>query len=171
MLREALQYITCSPVMFVTLSWIFEVEKLHFFYREKLLCFLWNMRCEDGSFTMHEGGECDTRSVYCALAVSSITGILEHCGPKLFENTAQWIIRYLVRYSGFKYCYSIILYTVMYFHFYSNVPHGPPYQPEASCLLIFWYLHEEQEKFLVFPNSTLALNPTCVVKPTLESLY
>lgn len=62
----------------------------YFFFREKLLDFLWSLKQENGSFCMHVDGEIDIRGVYCALSVASLTNIIS---DKLCENTAEWIIR------------------------------------------------------------------------------
>jgi len=59
-------------------------------FREGLQRFIWSMRDADGSFSMHQGGECDMRGAYCALAVAKLTNIYK---PELFENTAEWIVR------------------------------------------------------------------------------
>jgi len=61
--------------------------------RNKLLEFLWKMRQDDGSFTMHEGGEADTRSVYCAASVAALTGLLDE-DVELFDNSVGWLVRY-----------------------------------------------------------------------------
>ncbi|XP_039249579.2 protein farnesyltransferase subunit beta-like [Styela clava] len=60
--------------------------------REKLLYFLFQMRQNDGSFTMHEGGESDTRSLYCAISVASLTGLDEIAGESLFAGSPQYIV-------------------------------------------------------------------------------
>lgn len=56
--------------------------------REKLYQFLLRMKQEDGSFRMHENGEIDVRSAYCALAVASMCNIMT---PELIKNTATWL--------------------------------------------------------------------------------
>ena len=38
--------------------------------RAKLVTWLSSLRNEDGSFTMHRGGEVDIRGVYCALSAA-----------------------------------------------------------------------------------------------------
>uniref|UniRef100_A0A1I7XPS5 Protein farnesyltransferase subunit beta n=1 Tax=Heterorhabditis bacteriophora TaxID=37862 RepID=A0A1I7XPS5_HETBA len=53
--------------------------------------FLLRMKKDDGSFTMHDGGEADMRGAYCALAVAAICGLLN---SKLKDGAAEWIIRY-----------------------------------------------------------------------------
>ncbi|KAL2098611.1 hypothetical protein ACEWY4_005091 [Coilia grayii] len=58
--------------------------------REKLLGFLYSLRQGDGSFQMHEGGEVDVRSIYCAASVASLTNIIT---PDLFEGTCDWVVR------------------------------------------------------------------------------
>ena len=58
------------------------------------------MRQSDGSFSMHEGGESDTRSLYCAVSVASLTGMLENVEDSLFVNSAQFIVRYVEIPSG-----------------------------------------------------------------------
>ena len=39
---------------------------------------------------MHRGGEVDIRGVYCAVAVASMTRIMDNT---LFDGTPAWIIR------------------------------------------------------------------------------
>uniref|UniRef100_A0A8C4QMA7 Protein farnesyltransferase subunit beta n=1 Tax=Eptatretus burgeri TaxID=7764 RepID=A0A8C4QMA7_EPTBU len=58
--------------------------------RHSLLRYLFRMCQSDGSFSMHEGGEVDIRSVYCAAVVASLTNIMEE---GLFERTADWVVR------------------------------------------------------------------------------
>ncbi|XP_061429535.1 protein farnesyltransferase subunit beta-like [Lethenteron reissneri] len=57
--------------------------------REKLQSFLYRIKQPNGDFCMHEGGETDVRSAYCAASVASLTYIME---PKLFEGTADWVV-------------------------------------------------------------------------------
>ena len=49
------------------------------------------MKQPDGSFTMHDDGEADTRSVYCAVSVAALTGLLEN-NEDLFAESPQWIV-------------------------------------------------------------------------------
>lgn len=42
---------------------------------------------------MHDGGEVDTRSLYCAVAVSSLTALDKLAGDSLFKDSAEWIVR------------------------------------------------------------------------------
>uniref|UniRef100_H2Z533 Protein farnesyltransferase subunit beta n=1 Tax=Ciona savignyi TaxID=51511 RepID=H2Z533_CIOSA len=60
--------------------------------RKSLLEFLWRMKQKDGSFTMHEGGEADTRSLYCAASVVALVGLVEKV-VDLFDNSPQWVVR------------------------------------------------------------------------------
>ncbi|GLG96877.1 Protein farnesyltransferase subunit beta [Gryllus bimaculatus] len=69
--------------------------------RETLRKFLWTVRCANGSFQMHVGGEEDIRGVYCALSVARLTNI--YC-DKLFENSAKWIISCQTYEGGFAGC-------------------------------------------------------------------
>ena len=46
----------------------------------------------DGSFSMHVGGEADTRSVYCALSIAKLTGIFDRL-QDVFSKSAEWIVR------------------------------------------------------------------------------
>ncbi|KAI8909080.1 farnesyltransferase, CAAX box, beta-like protein [Gorgonomyces haynaldii] len=55
---------------------------------QKLYQFLMKMKQEDGSFTMHEGGEIDVRGSYCALSVAALLGIST---PELEQNCASFI--------------------------------------------------------------------------------
>ena len=41
---------------------------------------------------MHDGGEVDIRGIYCALAISRLTGIYS---DELFANTEHWILWYV----------------------------------------------------------------------------
>ncbi|XP_076801762.1 protein farnesyltransferase subunit beta-like [Clavelina lepadiformis] len=59
--------------------------------RERLLEFLWRMRQKDGSFTMHDGGEADTRSVYCAVSAVTLCGLTDNLG-ELFTDSPQWLV-------------------------------------------------------------------------------
>ncbi|XP_014247001.1 protein farnesyltransferase subunit beta [Cimex lectularius] len=67
--------------------------------RAALTKFLWSLRVGDGSFYMHEGGEIDVRSVYCALTVAKILNIYS---DKLFENTVDWLVRCQSYEGGFS---------------------------------------------------------------------
>lgn len=50
------------------------------------------MKQPDGSFKLHRDGEIDIRGIYCALAVASITNILDE---ELAANAESWLIRYI----------------------------------------------------------------------------
>lgn len=54
--------------------------------------FLKEMKQPDGSFKLHRDGEIDIRGIYCALAVASITNILDE---ELAANAESWLIRYI----------------------------------------------------------------------------
>ncbi|OWB55417.1 hypothetical protein B5S28_g1289 [[Candida] boidinii] len=56
--------------------------------RMKVYKFLMARKKKDGSFSMHEDGEFDTRAVYCALCIASLLDILT---DELVENTAEWL--------------------------------------------------------------------------------
>lgn len=51
---------------------------------------LMQLKQPDGSFTMHVGGEVDTRAGYCALSVAALLNILT---PELAENAAEYITK------------------------------------------------------------------------------
>lgn len=59
--------------------------------RTALMGFLRRIQHKDGSFAMHDGGEADTRSVYCAASVAKLTGIFPLVRD-LFANSAEWIV-------------------------------------------------------------------------------
>ena len=61
-------------------------------YREKLIGFLKRRSNPDGSFSMHEGGEADTRSCYCAAVVAKMTCVFPSVAYA-FEKTAAWVSR------------------------------------------------------------------------------
>jgi protein farnesyltransferase subunit beta len=52
--------------------------------------FLMKMKLSNGSFAMHEDGECDMRAVYCAISVATLLNIIT---PDLITGTAEWIAR------------------------------------------------------------------------------
>lgn len=54
--------------------------------------YLWllQLKNEDGSFSMHVGGESDVRSTYCALVVASLLNLLT---PQIRKNAVQYIAR------------------------------------------------------------------------------
>jgi protein farnesyltransferase subunit beta len=56
--------------------------------RASLRVFLRRMKRPDGSFSMHDDGECDVRGVYTALAVASLTNLLD---DELRRGAAEWI--------------------------------------------------------------------------------
>ncbi|RWS28065.1 Protein farnesyltransferase subunit beta-like protein [Leptotrombidium deliense] len=66
--------------------------------RKSLLQFLSRMKQEDGSFTMHDDGECDIRGVYCAISVAYLCGIQSE---QLFKNTGTWIVSCQTYEGGF----------------------------------------------------------------------
>lgn len=60
--------------------------------RTSLRAFLVRMKQPDGAYTMHDDGEVDVRGAYIAIAVATLTGLLE--GPEAEEltaSTAEWI--------------------------------------------------------------------------------
>lgn len=59
--------------------------------RKALISFLRRMKNEDGSFSMHEGGEADTRSVYCAASVAKLTGIFPAV-QDIFMKSPEWLV-------------------------------------------------------------------------------
>lgn len=69
--------------------------------RKSLRSFLMSMRLSDGSFCMHEGGECDIRGAYCAATVARLTGIAT---AEMFDGTAEWIVRCQTYEGGFAGC-------------------------------------------------------------------
>ncbi len=56
--------------------------------RASLRVFLRRMKQPDGSFSMHDDGECDVRGVYTALAVASLTNLLD---DELRRGASEWI--------------------------------------------------------------------------------
>jgi prenyltransferase beta subunit len=44
----------------------------------------------DGSFVMHQGGEVDIRSVYCALSAACLTNVYSE---DIFEGSELWVVR------------------------------------------------------------------------------
>jgi len=66
--------------------------------RKALVTWMDRLRCPDGSFTMHEGGEIDIRGVYCALSVASLVNIYT---SELFHLTDEWLLRCQTYEGGF----------------------------------------------------------------------
>ena len=56
--------------------------------RTKLKAFLMSMRTPEGAFTMHHDGEIDVRGAYIAMAVATLTDIMDE---ELVAGTAEWI--------------------------------------------------------------------------------
>lgn len=69
--------------------------------RKGLKRFLSSLRGEDGSFSMHIGGEVDIRGVYCALAVAKLINVYT---PEIFKGTENWIARCQTWEGGFGGC-------------------------------------------------------------------
>jgi protein farnesyltransferase subunit beta len=65
---------------------------------KKIKTWLLEMKQPNGSFSMHQGGESDTRAVYCALCIASLLNILD---DELTEGTAEWLIRCQTYEGGF----------------------------------------------------------------------
>lgn len=59
--------------------------------RKALMEFLRRMQNKDGSFSMHDGGEADTRSVYCAASIAKLTGVFPLV-KDLFVKSSEWIV-------------------------------------------------------------------------------
>lgn len=57
-----------------------------------------SLKDKSGSFSMHFGGEKDTRSTYCVLIVASLLNLTT---PSLIENTKDWILRCQTFEGGF----------------------------------------------------------------------
>lgn len=73
-------------------------EALESIDRASLIRFLHKMKQSDGSFTMHEDGEIDSRATYCALAVLRCLNIQD---PILLQNVADWILTCQTYEGGF----------------------------------------------------------------------
>jgi len=58
--------------------------------REKLYSFLMSMKLPNGSFSAHNDGESDMRTVYSAITTAALTNILT---PELTSGVAEWIGR------------------------------------------------------------------------------
>lgn len=81
----------------LTLALIEDYATLHRI-RPNIYKWLLSLKHADGSFSMHLGGECDTRSTYCVLTVASLLGVLT---PELVANTAEWILSCQTYEGGF----------------------------------------------------------------------
>ncbi|KJE89422.1 farnesyltransferase [Capsaspora owczarzaki ATCC 30864] len=70
--------------------------------RERLLSFLYSVKCSnsehEGGFSMHVDGEVDVRGTYCAVSVASLCQLPT---DKLFEGTAEWLLRCQTYEGGF----------------------------------------------------------------------
>ncbi|CAK9292631.1 unnamed protein product [Gordionus sp. m RMFG-2023] len=67
--------------------------------RENLLKFLYNMKREDGSFSLNDSGEIDIRGTYCAITVSKLLNIYRE---DLFYKTDEWIVSCQTYEGGFS---------------------------------------------------------------------
>ena len=67
--------------------------------RVGLVRFLHRMKQEDGSFTLHDDGEIDSRATYCALAMLRSLNIND---PILLENVADWVLACQTYEGGFS---------------------------------------------------------------------
>ncbi|VDM08565.1 unnamed protein product [Wuchereria bancrofti] len=66
--------------------------------RKTLKVFLHSVKRPDGGFALHVGGEADMRGSYCALAVASITNILD---DQLRKDADSWVISCQTYEGGF----------------------------------------------------------------------
>ena len=66
-----------------------EAAALGWLDRRLMHSFLLRMKQADGSFSVCSDGECDTRGVYCAMAVASLLGLLS---PQLTANTVDYLV-------------------------------------------------------------------------------
>ncbi|KAK6108752.1 Prenyltransferase and squalene oxidase repeat family protein [Brugia pahangi] len=66
--------------------------------RKTLKVFLHSVKRPDGGFALHIGGEADMRGSYCALAVASITNILD---DQLRKDADSWVISCQTYEGGF----------------------------------------------------------------------
>lgn len=73
-------------------------EALDSIDRAGLVKFLYRMKQPNGSFTMHDDGEIDSRATYCALAVLRCLNIHDTI---LLENVAEWILSCQTYEGGF----------------------------------------------------------------------
>ncbi|MES1922161.1 CAAX farnesyltransferase (FTase) subunit beta [Bonamia ostreae] len=64
--------------------------------KRKIKEFLMRMKNEDGSFSMHENGESDCRSIYSAVATASMLNILS---PELTKNVVDFIEKFHVHFQ------------------------------------------------------------------------
>lgn len=55
----------------------------------KIKNWLLQMKQPNGSYTMHRGGESDTRAAYCALCIASLFNI---CDDEITSNVKEWLI-------------------------------------------------------------------------------
>ena len=72
--------------------------------RKTLYQFLLRCKNADGSFSVHEDGECDVRGAYCAMAVASMCDLVT---PELCKNTADWVAS-CQNYEGGTFQYAIV---------------------------------------------------------------
>lgn len=66
--------------------------------RVNLVKFLHRMKQKDGSFSLHDDGEIDSRASYCALAILRALNIED---PILLENVADWVLACQTYEGGF----------------------------------------------------------------------
>lgn len=57
--------------------------------RNKLYHFFMDMKQSDGTFSVHQNGECDTRSTYCAVSVARLTNMIT---DELIRGSTEFIL-------------------------------------------------------------------------------
>lgn len=73
-------------------------EALESIDRVSLVRFLHRMKQPDGSFSVHDDGEIDSRATYCVLSVMKCLNIHDDA---LLDNVAEWILRCQTYEGGF----------------------------------------------------------------------
>lgn len=67
--------------------------------RHNLYKWMMSLKKDNGSFSMHPGGESDTRSTYCILVIASLLNILDE---QLCKDTASWLATCQTYEGGFS---------------------------------------------------------------------
>ncbi|TID29731.1 hypothetical protein CANINC_001649 [Pichia inconspicua] len=93
-----LAHLAASYAAFMTMA-LTENKKLwSSIDKGKVKSWLLSRKSPNGSFSMHEGGETDTRAVYCALCIASLLNLLD---DDILDGVADWLIACQTYEGGF----------------------------------------------------------------------
>lgn len=93
-----LAHLAASYAAFMSLALTNNKELWSKINKNKVKSWLLSRKAQDGSFSMHEGGETDTRAAYCALSIASLLDILD---DDIIAGSEDWLIACQTYEGGF----------------------------------------------------------------------